>query len=230
MNMPLEAEAAVSPAQSDEFVNRIGGLVRALRMSLKEVGLARAVEKAAEIIPDARGRLSYIATMTEEAASRALNAVDRAQPIQDALESEAKNLSQQWAHWFENPAEPEPVKSLVLNTRDFLDNLPDSTGATNKELLEIIMAQDFQDLTGQVIKKLMELIMDVEHQLLDLIVDSMYPEEDRDEIRRRISEQANASSSKSESSLLNGPQIDPAAEDAVSSQDQVDDLLDELGF
>jgi len=30
--------------------------------------------------------------------------------------------------------------------------------------------------------------------------------------------------------LLNGPQIDPNAADVVASQEQVDDLLDSLGF
>jgi len=30
--------------------------------------------------------------------------------------------------------------------------------------------------------------------------------------------------------LMNGPQIDPGAVDVVASQEQVDDLLDSLGF
>ena len=30
--------------------------------------------------------------------------------------------------------------------------------------------------------------------------------------------------------LMNGPQIDPTAADVVASQEQVDDLLDSLGF
>ncbi|TNE78576.1 MAG: protein phosphatase CheZ [Gammaproteobacteria bacterium] len=223
-------ENAMSSEQSDEFVLRIGNLVRMLRESMKELGLDRAVEKAAELIPDARGRLSYIASMTEQAAERALNAVDRAQPLQNQLESQAKQLSEQWQNWFDKPEDMADARELVLETRSFLDDLPNVTGATSKELLEIIMAQDFQDLTGQVIKKLMELVQEVEHQLLDLIVDSVYDEKDRDEIRRRITEQAKLPSDEEEQTLLNGPQIDPEAEDVVSNQDQVDDLLDELGF
>ncbi len=204
-----------------------------LRESMKELGLDRAVEKAAEIIPDARGRLSYIATMTEQAAERALNAVDRAQPLQNDLETQAKALSGQWEAWFENPESIDGAKELVLDTRAFLDDLPNTTAATSKELMEIIMAQDFQDLTGQVIKKLMELVQQIEHQLLDLIVDSVYEEGERDEIRQRIADQVKQpteSGGEESSTLLNGPQIDPEATDVVSNQDQVDDLLDELGF
>lgn len=218
---------------SDEVVGRIGTLVRTLRESMKALGLDRAVEKAAEVIPDARGRLNYIATMTEDAAERSLNAVDRAQPLQDALNERSKELAGQWDRMFDAGADKDTVKKLVLDTRTFLESVPESTAATNRELLEIVMAQDFQDLTGQVIKKLMELVHGVEHQLLDLLVDSHYTEEEREEIRRRIYEKVaggNEEDAVDESALLNGPQVDPTADDVVSSQDQVDDLLDELGF
>jgi chemotaxis protein CheZ len=36
--------------------------------------------------------------------------------------------------------------------------VPKQTQATNAQLLEIVMAQDFQDLTGQVIKKMMDMV------------------------------------------------------------------------
>jgi len=219
-------------AGSDEVVGRIGNLVRTLRESVKALGLDQAVEKAAEVIPDARGRLSYIATMTEEAAERTLNAVDRAQPLQDEMERRSKGLADEWERLFQSPVDEAEVQALALDTRAFLADVPEKAQATNRELLEIVMAQDFQDLTGQVIKKLMELIIGVEHQLLDLLVDSHYSEEERESIRRRIYEQANmgADAEIRDASLMNGPQIDTTGDDVVSGQDQVDDLLDELGF
>ena len=33
---------------------------------------------------------------------------------------------------------------------------------TNEQLIEIMMAQDFQDLTGQVIKKVVEMVQGIE--------------------------------------------------------------------
>jgi chemotaxis protein CheZ len=42
--------------------------------------------------------------------------------------------------------------------------------------------------------------------------------------------EANKADAGDNSSLLNGPQIDPNAVDVVASQEQVDDLLDSLGF
>jgi chemotaxis protein CheZ len=225
-------ERLEASADSDEVVGRIGNLVRTLRESVKAVGLDQAMEKAAEVIPDARGRLSYIATMTEAAAERTLNAVDRAQPLQDGMELRSKGLAEEWERLFESSLDEASVRSLAVETRAFLADVPETTQATNRELLEIVMAQDFQDLTGQVIKKLMELIIGVEHQLLDLLVDSHYSEEERESIRHRIYEQANKGpdAENSDTSLMNGPQIDATGDDVVSGQDQVDDLLDELGF
>jgi len=80
--------------------------------------------------------------------------------------------------------------------------------------MEIIMAQDFQDLTGQVITKMMDVIGAIESELLQVLLDSV-PAEKREEAN----------------SLLNGPQVNPAGRtDVVTSQDQVDDLLASLGF
>ncbi len=81
--------------------------------------------------------------------------------------------------------------------------------------MEIMMAQDFQDLTGQVIKKIVGLTQDLESQLIGLLIDTM-PGEKRTE---------------SVNSLLNGPVINAQGRtDVVASQQQVDDLLDTLGF
>src|SRR5690554_685956 len=69
-----------SGGPGEDLVLRIGQLTRMLRENMRELGLDKEIEKAAEAIPDARDRLSYVATMTEQAADRALNAIDRAQP------------------------------------------------------------------------------------------------------------------------------------------------------
>ena len=77
------------------------------------------------------------------------------------------------------------------------------------------MAQDFQDLTGQVIKKIIELTQNMEQQLLSLLLENA-PASVKAEINN---------------SLLNGPVINAQGRsDVVTSQDQVDDLLESLGF
>ncbi|MBN7795805.1 protein phosphatase CheZ [Parahaliea mediterranea] len=213
----------------DDLVQRIGQLTRMLRESMRELGLDKEVEKAAQAIPDARERLNYVASMTEQAAERALNAIDRAQPLQNEIEQKAKELDERWQGWFAEPMELDQAKDLVQETRAYLNTVPEVTRATNQELLEIMMAQDFQDLTGQVIKKMMDVIKEVEHQLLQVLLDAVPDGRDRDEMQR-ILDDPGAGKEKAEASLVNGPQIKPDGEDVVSSQDQVDSLLDELGF
>ena len=208
------------PGSNDELIQRIGRLTRMLRENMRELGLDKEVEKAAEAIPDARDRLSYVASMTEQAAERALNAVDRAQPLQDDLSSRAEALDQRWAEWFAAPKELDEARELVRDTRAYLGEVPQRTQATNQELLEILLAQDFQDLTGQVIKRMMDVIREIEQQLVQVLIDNA----------PAGSQTTESAAAKNDGELLNGPQVNPDGDGVVTDQDQVDDLLDELGF
>ncbi|ATJ84624.1 chemotaxis response - phosphatase CheZ [Halomonas beimenensis] len=227
--MSIETQPGEHQAGGDELVQRIGHLTRMLRDSMRELGLDKEIERAADAIPDARDRLSYVATMTEQAAERALNAIDRAQPLQDRLGEQAESLDARWAEWFAEPKELDEAKELVKDTRGYLAGVPEATQATNKQLLEIMMAQDFQDLTGQVIKKMMDVIREIEHQLVQVLIDSVPEGEARENMQRRADGQRETDAKRRED-LLNGPQVKPEADDVVADQDQVDDLLDQLGF
>lgn len=224
-NLPQQSE---HEEDADNVVNRIGRMIRALRDNMRELGLDKEIEKAAEAIPDARDRLAYIGNMTADAAERALNAVDRAQPLQDELIKKAESLQQRWDGWFANPVELPEAKQLVEDTREYLTYVPDAAGKTNQELLEITMAQDFQDLTGQVLKKMTDVIHGLEFELLQILLDNVPEEMARAEFQRRMNELK--AESHTRPSLLNGPQINADAADVVSNQDQVDDLLADLGF
>ena len=204
----------VAGDSAEQLINRIGHLTRQMRESMRELGLDKSIEKVAQAIPDARDRLGYVAQMTERAADRALNAVDLAQPIQDKLSRQAQALVQRWDVWFAAPLELDQARELVVDTRNYLSDVPQQTSATNAQLMEIMMAQDFQDLTGQVIKKMMDVIKEMEMQLLQLLIDNAPPDK-RTEVA---------------TGLLNGPQTRPGQVDSVDDQGQVDDLLASLGF
>lgn len=196
--------------------SRIGHLTRQLRNSMTSLGLDRAIMDAAEAIPDTRDRLSYIVSKTSQAADRALTCVEAARPLQDRLNEEATQLSGRWDAWFEEPVELPIAKELVNDTRQFLREVPDLTSQTNAELMEIMMAQDFQDLTGQVVNRMMQLIENIEKELIQVLVENMSGMTD--------------SESEEPVSLKNGPQICHNQAGVVATQDQVDDLLADLGF
>ncbi|HAA45415.1 MAG: chemotaxis protein CheZ [Halomonas sp. 54_146] len=222
--------AQLSEDAAEDLIHRIGKLTRMLRDNMRELGLDKEIEKAAEAIPDARDRLHYVATMTEQAADRALNAIDRAQPIQDQLADRASALDKRWTEWFDAPKELDEAKALVIETRTYLGEVPDMASATNKELMEIMMAQDFQDLTGQVIKKMMDVIREIEHQLVQVLIDNVPGAHARESMQRKAEDQWKNDNARRNEELLNGPQVKENAQDIVTGQDQVDDLLDELGF
>ncbi|NLC36259.1 MAG: protein phosphatase CheZ [Alcaligenaceae bacterium] len=197
----------------DNLIHRIAQLTRMLRDSMRELGLDQAVKEAAHAIPDARDRLHYVARMTEQAANRVLNIAENLQPVQEELQNRALALDERWQAWFEHPVELQEARELVDDTRAMIKEIPQNAKHTQDALLDIIMAQDFQDLTGQVIMKMLHVVTAIETELVQVLIDSV-PQERREEAQ----------------SLLNGPAVDESKPDIVTSQDQVDDLLDSLGF
>lgn len=215
--MKPNASDAEQGNTAEELLGRIGQLTRQLREGLRELGLDKEVAKAAQAIPDARDRLAYVAATTERAAHRALNAIDVAQPLQEGLATDAKGLSKRWDEWFADPIELDHARELVMDTRGYLQDVPLKANAINTQLMEILMAQDFQDLTGQVIKKVLDVVQLIESQLVGILLDNA-PEHLRVEAAQVAT------------TLLNGPQINPDHPDVVANQEQVDDLLESLGF
>lgn len=206
-----KAVGANAPDVSDEptmgMVHRVARLTRTLRESMRELGLDSAVQDAAESIPDARDRLRYVGKMTEQAANRVLNAAELVQPLQDEMAEDAKRLEARW------DADEGGSKELIADTRQFIMDVSSKTKVTQDNLMEIIMAQDFQDLTGQVVQKLLEVVGSLETELVEVLIESVPIE------RRKEAE-----------TLLNGPVIDKTAENVMTGQDDVDDLLSSLGF
>jgi len=203
------------PVQKKVFT-QVGQMARQLHDTLGDLGYDKLIEKTVNALPDAKDRLAYIANLTEQAACKVLNATDIANPLQEELEAGASLLGAKWDILFANKMGVDDFRLLAAETRAFLKNaVPQRTAATKEQLLEIMMAQDFQDLTGQVIKKVVAVAQELESQLMAVLIDTM-PGEKRTE---------------SVKNLLNGPVINAEGRtDVVGSQQQVDDLLDSLGF
>lgn len=235
MNEPIneQSDGTESPdLTADRILTRIGQLTKTLRDSMRELGLDKQIEQAAEAVPDARDRLKYVADMTEQAAERVLTAIDIAKPLQEKLQADAAELDGRWERWYAAPIEREEVRTLMSDTRAFLAGVPNATAATNQKLLEIMLAQDFQDLTGQVIKKITDVVYVIEQQLLGVLVENIAPER-----REQFAQTAAALKADHDHALntpehlLNGPQINPEGRtDVVQDQADVDDLLASLGF
>ena len=200
---------------SEKVFVRVGQMTRSLHNLLRELGFDKTLEKFADELPDNGDRLNYIAAMTAQAAEKTLNAAEAAKPIQEEISAKARTLAGQWDKLFAKQLGVGEFKTLVSDTQAYLHNVPAQTEVINGQLMEIIMAQDFQDLTGQVIKKILDAAQNLEKQLINLLLETT-PEDKRNVVRPNF---------------LEGPVINAAGRsDVVTSQEQVDELLDSLGF
>ena len=211
----VPGEAADPVDQSDKpMFERLGGIVRLLHDSLRELGYDKALTEASSQIVDAQDRLEYVATLTEQAANKVLNTLDEGMPAQDVLSKKAKDMDSRWTALFDGKLSLEEFKALAGDSRQFAQAVTEATEAEKARLLEIMMAQDFQDITGQLIKKVVNITKTVENELAQLLRDNAPAE-----VREKLAQ-------KQDAPLMQGPSVPSVALD----QDNVDDLLADLGF
>ena len=206
------ADDADAPATDKPMFERLGGIVRLLHDSLRELGYDKALSEASSQIVDAQDRLEYVASLTEQAANKVLNTLDDGMPAQDALSKQAKDMEQRWSALFAGKLRVDEFKCLAGDSRQFAQTVMAATEAEKARLLDIMMAQDFQDITGQLIKKVVAITKTVEHELAVLLRDNAPPA-----MREKLL--ANPA-------MMSGPALPSVALD----QDNVDDLLAGLGF
>ncbi|WP_426190698.1 protein phosphatase CheZ [Massilia sp. DWR3-1-1] len=217
---PVAVAAVVAAADADGEGNaadkpmfeRLGGIVRLLHDSLRELGYDKALTEASTQINDAQDRLEYVATLTEQAANKVLNTLDEGMPAQDVLSKNAKQMETRWADLFAGKVSIDDFKTLAGDSQAFAQAVTKATDAEKARLLDIIMAQDFQDITGQLIKKVVAITKTVEHELAELLRDNAPPA-----VREKLA---------AKPGLMSGPSVPSVALD----QDNVDDLLADLGF
>ena len=188
---------------------RLGGVVRILHDSMRELGYDRSLADVSSQITDAHGRLAHIATLTEEAANKVLNATDEGMPAQDVLAKKAKGIDERWSSLFAGTMGIEDFKQLSRDSQTFAKDTLAATEEEKARLLSIMMSQDFQDLTGQLIKKVVAITSAVERELAQILIDNA-PVATRDKAV----------------DLMSGP----SAPASALEQDDVDNLLDSLGF
>ena len=200
-----------------DVIDQVGQLTRNLHNSLRELGYDKRLERIAGEVPEAQDKLAYVASKTQQAADRTLTATETAIPIQDKLSTNAIELSDRWEKALESQQtnlNAEVFKVLLIDTLSYLDRIPEQTRATNEQLLEIMMAQDFQDLTGQVMKNITRMVQSLEKDLIELLL--AYAPTKKPSV---------------DEGLMNGPVTNTKNRDnVVCNQDQVDDLLASLGF
>ncbi|MCU7923938.1 MAG: protein phosphatase CheZ [Candidatus Thiodiazotropha sp. (ex Dulcina madagascariensis)] len=206
-------------AGNDDLFLEVGRLTRELHDAINGFLLDARISDMTNVeIPDAKERLTYVITMTQQSADRTLTAVEESLPLVEQIEKQAGELSEQWDRLRSRLLSKQDFKELSDELSLFLLNTKTDAGVLHKNLSDVLMAQDFQDLTGQIIRKVITLVHDVEEKLVMLVRITGHKMED-------------ASQKKDVSHELSGPAIPGLDQgDQVTNQDDVDDLLSSLGF
>ncbi|EOC7459479.1 protein phosphatase CheZ [Vibrio cholerae] len=211
----------VYESANNPMFKEIGMLTRDLHEALKNFQIdERFSEIATDEIPDARERLHYVIQKTEVAANKTMDAVDRCMPIADKLHESLLLIRPEWNGLMNGRIELMHFKSLCHRIDGLLSQVEGDSSELRGELTEILMAQDFQDLTGQIIKRVINLVNEVEKRLVEILTVFGAAQ------KEQKADKATVASIEPE-----GPILNPHERiDAVSSQDEVDDLLSSLGF
>ncbi len=193
---------------SPEVFQQLGTITRVLHDTMQQLGVMPKLQTATDGLPDARSRLTYIATKTAEAANKVLNSVDQAKAEHAHISAATNEMAK--------AIMADPVKAVASGmVFNFVKDVEKSTSLIDQHLTDIMMAQDFHDLTGQVVAKVVTLANDLEDSLVKLLV-SVVPPEQREKV---------------DPTVLQGPVVNAEGRtDVVSNQGEVDDLLASLGF
>ncbi len=201
---------------NDLLLNEIGRLTRGVHDAI------RAMEPEWKMDVDAhkssaRDSLDYVVSITEQAAHRTMDLVERAVPIAETIARDVRGVH----------ALGEGDTGLDGHARLQLENSALQAEQLQSLLTDILMAQDYQDISGQIIRRVASLLREVESKLFHLVKVAAEAQAIGGIAIDDGAQQAQARSAIE----AEGPIIhDGVRTDVVQGQDEVDDLLSKLGF
>ncbi|MBW0146740.1 protein phosphatase CheZ [Marinobacter arenosus] len=217
----------LSEVRDQSLYREVGRLTRSLHEAIRNFQVdPRSAEQqeALSKMTDASDRLEYVVRMTSQAANRTMDLVEETMPLAHSVRDEASALRDEWQRLRRREMQPAEFRELYGRIDQFFVSLTTDADSIYRNLSEILLAQDFQDLTGQVIQKVTTLVKEVEEQMLSLVVMASHVDQITGTVHQIDEIQVSAEEGV-------GPQIKAdERDDVVSGQDDVDDLLSSLGF
>lgn len=206
--------------------NRVGSITRQLHESLTNLPIDTSLIQLAEAeLPDAKDRLNYVVSLTEQSAHSTLAAVEEAMPYAEKLVDRSGKLQQRLLGVAEENSDNPELCKVIQQMDTYLNSLQADGDKVQQKLTDILMAQEFQDLTGQLINRVIHMVQEVEDNLVELI--RVTGVSTRTEAP---AEEQTADQKKNKAIEAEGPQVPNSGNNVVNSQDEVDDLLASLGF
>jgi len=202
--------------QETNLFNEVGRFTRELHDAMRRFTSDTSVLKMAEQdIPDAKQRLNHVIDMTEESAHKTLAAIEECLPRADKLAGKMAETRSRLADGDDQSG------AAAAHMLGWMDDAEATLDLIRARLKEIMMAQEVQDLTGQILQKVIHLVQHMEDNLVALLAAT----------GDRFKAGEKTDDGKQTGVHAQGPAVPGVNDaDAVSSQDEVDDLLSSLGF
>jgi chemotaxis protein CheZ len=179
---------------------------------------ARLDTLAGHEVPDARKRLTHVVKLTDEAAHRTMDLVDRCGPLVDEAARESTQLLEAWASY--DDRDLAIASSWPERAAKFLERTRADSDALRANLSELLMAQGYQDITGQIIRSVIALVDELERILGKLVQIAEGHE---------VTTMVRVLPAKLDWERGLGPQIlGIESADAVAGQDDIDALLSQM--
>lgn len=222
----LVKSATQSTPKGDTVFEQVGELTRELHDALVNFqNDTRLIDMTGHDIPDAKDRLHYVIEMTDKAANKTMDAVDKCLPIADKLNDDLESVKPSWQKLMSRDLALGDFKKLCHQLDGLIESSSVSAATLRSSLTDILMAQDFQDLTGQMIRRVIDLVQEIESKLVGILTVSsveagvLVANTDSENVGTKKDIEA-------EGPIMNAEDRD----DVVNGQDDVDDLLSSLGF
>ena len=215
-----ELVAELTTLRESSLYQELGMLTREIHDSINAfAGDERIAEIAQEDIPDAKERLNFIVSKTDEAAHRTMNGAEETVSLIDSFNERAQVMHDRWQKFRNRELSKQEFVVLNEDLGHFLETIGDESQAIHGKMTEIMLAQDYQDITGQMIKQVVTMVQEIEEKLVRLVTIS------------GAGVEPPAQKKSTEADQAQGPQLPTAAKSEVAqSQGDVDDLLASLGF
>lgn len=224
-------------ASNKDLYTKVGMLTRELHDSMSSfMNDTRIHMMTNEDMPDARQRLQHVVELTEQSAHATMTLIENSSPLLSKMQVKSVIL-QQKLHGYKDSQQVNTSTIINKDIDDFLKLVAVTSETVKKDLNEIMLAQNYQDITGQVIQRVSTLVQEVEDNLLALLqTDHEITGTTKSSgAHLEASTQVESTTEKYKEEKGYGPAIpgtNHSADnsDIVNSQEEVDDLLSSLGF
>ncbi len=199
-----------------ELFGELGELARYINETKKSLKSLSNLDITEKELPETSDQLEGILASTEEATDQILT-------LAEGLLSENSTIGKKIGQLREAAK-----VNAQANTEDLLNELEQLNKNNYDKFIAIMTACNFQDLTGQRIQKIVTMVRDIEKKIMTMVIgfDLKIKSKENDADQEKIEKEQKLLEQYQEPDLLKGPQKKGVAVE----QNEVDDLLADLGF